>query len=174
LLIVGGTLGALVAAGAIEPSTIAPSGWLRQPLLELSWLDGASEAAAIMGILTVAVAGVALLTAELSPLRVRYMAAGNGTYREFAVREGAVERMVRYAAAEVEGVRVIERASVRRREHGLEIRCTAILEPEALAGPLAPLLEARLCNAVYSMTGLPVEEVRLRLRHAEPVQDWVG
>jgi hypothetical protein len=160
---------ALVAAGALAPSTVAPDGWFRQGFQEITWLAPANRVIVAAAGCAAAIAGVALVAAELLPVvRHRYIAAGNGTNREFAVREGAVERMVRYAGAEVEGVRTIEHAQVRCGDRGLEIACTAVIEPDALAGPLAPLLEARLFNAVYTMTGLPVGEMRLRMRHAEP------
>lgn len=173
-LLITGTLGALVAAGGVGPASIAPAGWFREPLLELSRREGASEIAALATVSVVAMAGLALMIVELLPqIRHRYMTAGNGTRREFAVREEAVERMVRYAGTEVEGVRRIEYAHVRRSNRGLEIKCSAVLEPEALAGPLGPLLEARLCNAVYAMTGLPVGEVRLRMMHARPAREYI-
>ena len=171
---ISGGVGLAVATALVEPASVAPDGWFRQPLLELSWLDGLSAwlASALLGATTIG--AIYLLLAEILPyLRRRYIPAGNGTNREFAVREGAVERMVRYAAAEVDGVYAVEQAHVRRGEHGLEITCTATLEPDALAGRLAPLLEARLCNAVYSMTGLPVGQVKLRIQHAAEERELV-
>jgi hypothetical protein len=100
-------------------------------------------------------------------VRQPYMKAGNGTDREFAVQERAVEQMVRYAGEQVEYVVAVEDAHVSRDEHGLEVACKVILQPYAAAGPLAPVLEARIRNAVYTMTGLSVGRVRLRIRHAE-------
>ena len=83
------------------------------------------------------------------------------------MRESAVERMVTYAGEQVEGVEAVEDAHVTRDDVGLKVSCKVVLEPFAAAGPLAPLLEARICNAVYTMTGLPVTRVQLRIRHAE-------
>jgi len=95
------------------------------------------------------------------------VAAGVGTNREFAVREAAVERMVTYAGEQIEGVAAVEDARVSRDNAGLRVSCKVVLDPFAAAGPLAPFLEARICNAVYTMTGLPVSRVHLRICHAE-------
>ncbi|HEV8574143.1 MAG TPA: hypothetical protein VGR43_05480 [Dehalococcoidia bacterium] len=169
LMVAVGASVAAVTAGALAPATVAPAGLFRDGLQDVSGLTGADRLAVAAGGAAFAAAGLVLVAAEIIPLlRQRYIAAGNGTRREFAVREEAVERMVRYAAAQVEGVQSIEQAKVRRGERGLEIACSAVLEPDAEAGPLAPFLEGRLFNAVYTMTGLPVVEVSLRMRHAEP------
>jgi hypothetical protein len=168
ILVIAGAALALVASGVAEPSSLAPEGWFRQGFQEIAWLAPLNRALATASGLFALVAGICLIAGEIRPLvRRQYISAGQGTRREFAVQGGAVERMVRYAGSEVEGVRTIEYAQVRPSSRGLQIACSALIEPDAQAGPLAPLLEARLFNAVYSMTGLPVGEITLRMRHAE-------
>ena len=168
LLAVGGALVALTAAGVVEPSTLAPSGWPRDRLAYFADLGGLGAYVASFLAGAVAAGGTALFAAELAPIvRQPYIRTGHGTNREFAVREAAVERMVTYAGEQVEGVAVVEDARVRRDNVGLAVSCKIVLDPYASAGPLAPLLEARICNAVYTMTGLPVSGVHLRIRHGE-------
>jgi hypothetical protein len=168
LLATGGAVAALVAAEVIAPATLSPSGWPRDRLTDLADLSGASAAAATLAAGIIAATGAALLVAELRPVvRQPYIRTGDGTEREFAVREAAVERMVTYAGEQVEGVEAVEDAHVSKDDVGLRVSSRVVLEPFAAAGPLAPLLEARICNAVYTMTGLPVTRIRLRIRHAE-------
>lgn len=163
-----GGLGALVTSDIIGSSTIAPPGFVREQLEELARTNGGREVAATADLGTLAAAGMALLAAELRPvLRRPYVRTGNGTDREFAVRERAVEQMVRYASELVEEVVAVEEARVAKDERGLEVACKVTLQPYAAAGPLAPILEARIRNAVYTMTGLSVGRVRLRLQHQE-------
>jgi hypothetical protein len=165
---VGGTAAALVAADLVAPGTVAPDGWPRERMTDLADLSGTGAVVATLAAGAVAAAGAALLVAELTPIvRRPYISTGDGSYREFAVRESAVERMVTYAGKQVEGVEAVEGAHVTRDDVGLRISSKVVLEPFAAAGPLAPLLEARICNAVYTMTGLPVTRVQLRIRHAE-------
>jgi hypothetical protein len=168
ILAVGGVVVVLVAADVVAPGSLAPAGWFRERLTDLGNLSGLSAMAAVFAAGIVAAAGAVLAAAELDPvLRQPYIKIGNGTDREFAVREAAVERMVTYAGEEVEGVETVEEAHVSRHDVGLGVSCKVVLEPYAAAGPLAPLLEARICNAVYTMTGLPVTRVQLRIRHSE-------
>jgi len=168
LLAVGGALVTLSAAGVVEPSTFAPSGWPRDRLAYFADLTGLEAYVASFLAVAVAAGATALLVAELAPIvRQPYIRTGHGTNREFAVREAAVERMVTYAGEQVEGVAVVEDARVKRDNVGLAVSCKIVLDPYASAGPLAPLLEARICNAVYTMTGLPVSGVHLRIRHGE-------
>jgi hypothetical protein len=165
---VGGLLAALSTADVADPAKLAPSGWPRDALTYLADLSGidAYVITFLAGLVTAG--GALLLAAELAPVvRQPYVRAGTGTNREFAVRESAVERMVVYAGEQVEGVAAVEEAHVTRDDVGLRVSCKVILEPFAAAGTLAPYLEARICNGVYTMTGLPVSRVRLRISHAE-------
>ena len=115
-----------------------------------------------------AIAGLVLLWAEVAPLiRRPYMRGEHGTDREFAVRERAVEEMVRFAGEQIEYVVAVEDATVARDDQGLEVACKVVLEPYASAAPLAAIVEARIRNAVYTMTGLSVGHVHMRVRHAE-------
>jgi hypothetical protein len=167
-LAAGGMISGLVAAGVLAPS-IAPAGWMRTQLQELSWLNEASEIGATVVCGIAGLCGLLLLAAELGPIvRRPYMKAGNGTDREFAVRERAVEQMVRFAGEQLDEVIAVQNPRIGRDDYGLEVGCEVILYPDALAGPVAPLLEARIRNAVYTMTGLSVGRVKLRMRHAEP------
>lgn len=168
LLAIGGALVALAAAGVVEPATLAPAGWLRDRLVYFADLSGLGAYAASLLASVVAAGGTTLFAAEVAPIvRQPYIRTGHGTNREFAVREAAVERMVTYAGEQVEGVAAVEDSHVKRNDVGLAVSCKIVLDPYASAGPLAPLLEARICNAVYTMTGLPVSRVQLRIRHAE-------
>ena len=167
----GGTALALVAADVVSPALLAPEGWVRDGLQDLAWLGGLSEVVATLLVGALGVGGYALLGAELAPVvRSPYMRGEHGTNREFAVQERAVEEMVRFAGEEVEYVVAVEGASVTKDEQGLEVACKIVLEPYASAGPLAAIIEARIRNAVYTMTGLSVGHVHLRVRHAETWQ----
>jgi hypothetical protein len=169
-LAAGGTIAGMVAAGVLGPS-ISPGAWLRDQLQELAWLNGTSEIAAVALSGVAAICGLILLAAELGPIvRRPYLKAGNGTDREFAVQERAVEQMVRFAGEQLDEVLAVQNPRIGRDDYGLEVACEVILYADALAGPVAPLLEARIRNAVYTMTGLSVGRVKLRLRHAEPEQ----
>jgi hypothetical protein len=164
----GGIIAGLVTAGVLSPS-IAPAGWTRAQLQELAWLNGTSGVGATVLCGIAGLCGLLLLMVELGPIvRRPYMKAGNGTDREFAVRERAVEQMVRFSGEQLEEVLAVQNPRIGRDDYGLEVACEVILYPDALAGPVAPLLEARIRNAVYTMTGLSVGRVKLRMRHAEP------
>lgn len=165
---VAGAVAAIVAADLVAPTALVPAGWFRERLGDLADLSGAGAVVATVAAGAVAAAGSALVAAELAPIvRQPYVRTGVGGNREFAVREAAVERMVTYAGEQVEGVTAVEDARVSRDSVGLRVSCRVVLDPYAAAGPLAPFLEARICNAVYTMTGLPVSRVHLRVRHAE-------
>lgn len=167
LLGIGGAVAALAAADVIAP-TVAPAGWTRERLEGFADLSGLGAYVATFVSACIGAAGAVLLAAEVAPiLRQPYIRSGDGSHREFAVRESAVERMVTYAGEQVEGVTAVQDAHVTKDRVGLSVSCKVVLDPYAAAGPLAPLLEGRICNAVYTMTGLPVNGVQLRIRHAE-------
>jgi hypothetical protein len=168
LIACGGTILALVAADVISPASVAPAGWFRDGLRELAALAGAAEvlATGISGAL--ACGGFVLVGAEVAPVVGRpYMRGEPGTDREFAVQGRAVAEMVRFAGEQIEYVVAVEDASVAKDAQGLEVACKVVLEPYASAAPLAAIIEARIRNAVYTMTGLSVGHVHLRVRHTK-------
>jgi uncharacterized alkaline shock family protein YloU len=155
----------LVTADVLEP-TIAPAGWLRDGMrsLDRETSDDRNMAMAIAA--AAALGSLALLALELRPLwhKERYVLVDAGG-KSFELNPKAIEHIVEREGSRVRGVQAV-RPQLKRNGSGLEIDINATVRPAAELPGTKQTLETRVRQAVEQMTGLPVSNVNVRMKHS--------
>ncbi len=159
MIVVAGIL-LLVTLDALTPSQLAPRGWLRDRLIELTNVSGTDLAWAIGILAAVLVLGLLLFVAEFRSLstsnsRMTVTESERGTV---TIREESVRKIVDYEARNISGV-IDSSTKVQERDHAVAIDCHATIEPGRNIPGLTQELQERIKAAVEHHLGRPVSAV---------------
>ncbi|MCM8749672.1 alkaline shock response membrane anchor protein AmaP [Thermomicrobiaceae bacterium CFH 74404] len=161
LVIVAGAV-LLVMLGLAEPASLSPAPWFTDRLEDFAALTGSDRAWTITVAAVLLVVGLSLFVLELLPgrrepprLTVRQDGMGRVT-----VDRRAVQDLVSWEAAQVEGVREVRSHLIEGRD-GLRVHCQVSVDPETSVPELTDTLQQRVKTAVERHLGRAVAAVQV-------------
>jgi len=165
-LVVASVVTFLVSVHWMGAGRIADSGWLHDQLALLEDQDSTSRTVASIASGATVLVALFVIVLEIRPLwhHDRYTLVDTQG-APFALNPESISKAISYEAARIDGVRSVH-PELRRTQSGLDVNCDATLDRDAPMPATAELLRSRTVETVEHMTGLPVGDVRLRLRFA--------
>lgn len=162
LLVIAAGAVLLVMLGLTEPASLAPAPWFTDRLEEFAALTGNDRGWAIAIAVLLLLVGLVLFVLELLPgrrepprLTVRQDGMGRVT-----VDRRAVQDLVSWEAAQVEGVREVRSHLIEGRD-GLRLHCQVSVDPETSVPELTDTLQQRVKTAVERHLGRAVAAVQV-------------